>query len=81
MHVHAQGSSTEEKGSLVMETLQAAVALGKGLSKIFSSRSFVLLSVGATQSHRNPGSWDILSYSIPRLFPEKCTREELSELT
>lgn len=74
--VHAcmhKGVSAEEKGSLVMETLQAAIAMGKSLSKILC-RTFVLLSVGATLSHRNPSSWGILSYSIPRLFPAEGTR-------
>lgn len=35
----------------------------------------MFLSVGATLSHRNPSSWDILSYSIPRLFSAEYTRE------
>ena len=71
--VHTKVCSTEERGALVIKALQGAIAIGKCSSKIICMR-FLLLSVGAMPSHRNPSSWDISSYSIPSLFPAEYTR-------
>lgn len=70
---HTKVCSTEERGTLVTETLQGAIAIGKYSSKIICM-SFLLLSVRATPSHRNPSSWVISSYAISSLFPGEYTK-------